>query len=60
MTSKQMMRLVKKAGRYRAQLGEPIAAIVESDTGVLTARMSERQRPVALQYREIMRQLASR
>ena len=58
MTNIKINQLVKKCERYRAQLGEPLAAIVESDTGVLTARMSERQRPVALQYREIIRQLA--
>ena len=58
MNNKQFKALVKKCERYAEQLGKPLAAIVESDTGVLTARMSKRQRLVALQYREILRQLA--
>lgn len=54
----QIKQLIKKCERYRASLGEPLAAIVESDTGVLTARMSEHQRPLAQRYREVVRQLA--
>lgn len=59
MTNKQINRLAKKCERYAALLGEHLAAIVESDTGVLTTRMSERERSIALRYREVVRQLAS-
>ena len=54
----QTRQLIEKSEWYRSQLGEPLAAIVESDTGVLTTRMPEHQRPIALRYREVVRQLA--
>ena len=36
MTNKQMTRLIKQCAHYKAQLGARLAAIVESDTGVMT------------------------
>lgn len=58
MTAKQIACLKNKRARYAALLGDEVAAIVEADTGVMTARMSERERLVAQRYREAVQQLA--
>ena len=58
MTRKQTNRLEQQRARYVAKLGEEVAALIESDTAVVTMRMSERDRSIALRYREVVQQLA--
>ena len=58
MTERQGKRLEQRRARYEAMLGEYVAALIEGDTAVVTARLSKRDRSIALRYREVVQQLA--
>lgn len=58
MTKSKIRQLEQRLARYEAQLDPELVAIAESDTAVMTTRMSGRERMIAQRYRAVVQQLA--